>query len=164
MGQWVKTMKQSSFVFNSSSFSFPPVHQVPPVSACAAAMVDTPNISCSGSRHMTFAPRDADASAKKTRQMTSHSVGSFQNHHCYYHHPSATHSGAEESSEIMEQSQSKMGWQHWLWYRWLNSLRPSDTYMRQHNIPTLLQIMACRLFSAKQLSEPMLPYCQLDPK
>ena len=35
--------------------------------------------------------------------------------------------------------------------------------LRQHNIPTLLQIMACRLFGAKPLSEPMLPYCQLDP-
>ena len=44
-----------------------------------------------------------------------------------------------------------------------NSLRPSDAYMRQHNMPTLLQIMACRLFSAKPLSKPMLPYYQLDP-
>ena len=33
----------------------------------------------------------------------------------------------------------------------------------QCNIPTLLQVMACRLFGAKPLSEPMLPYCQLDP-
>ena len=32
------------------------------------------------------------------------------------------------------------------------------------NIPPLLQIMACRLFGAKPLSEPMLSYCQLDPK
>ena len=46
----------------------------------------------------------------------------------------------------------------------INSLRPSDTYMRQYNIPTLVQIMACRLFGAKPLSEPMLPYSQLDPK
>ena len=46
----------------------------------------------------------------------------------------------------------------------INSLRPSDAYMRQYNIPALLQIMACRLFGAKPLSEPMLPYCQLDPK
>ena len=30
-------------------------------------------------------------------------------------------------------------------------------------LPTLLQIMACRLFGAKPLSKPMLPYCQLDP-
>ena len=45
-----------------------------------------------------------------------------------------------------------------------NSLRSSDAYMRQHNIPTLLQIMACRLFGAKPLSEPMPPCCQLDPK
>ena len=38
------------------------------------------------------------------------------------------------------------------------------TYMHQYNIPTLLQIAACRLFGAKPLSEPMLPYCQLDHK
>ena len=30
--------------------------------------------------------------------------------------------------------------------------------------PSLVQIMACRLFGAKPLSETMLPYCQLDPK
>ena len=46
----------------------------------------------------------------------------------------------------------------------VNSLRSSDAYMCPWNIPTLLQIMACRLFGAKPLSEPMLPYCQLDPK
>ena len=45
----------------------------------------------------------------------------------------------------------------------VNSLRPSDAYMRQYNIPTLLQIMTCRLFGAKPLSEPTLPYCQLIP-
>ena len=40
-------------------------------------------------------------------------------------------------------------------------MRPSDAYMR-HNIPTLLRIMACRLFGAKPLPEPMLPYYRLD--
>ena len=44
----------------------------------------------------------------------------------------------------------------------INSLRPCDAYMRQYHIPTLLQIMACRLIDAKPLSEPVLPYCQLD--
>ena len=48
--------------------------------------------------------------------------------------------------------------------QWLNSLRPSDTYMHQYNIPTLVQIMACHMFGNKPLSELMLPYCQLDPK
>ena len=48
--------------------------------------------------------------------------------------------------------------------RWVNSLRLSDAYMHQYNIQTLVQIMACRLFGAKPLSEPMLPYCQLDAK
>ena len=42
--------------------------------------------------------------------------------------------------------------------------RPSDAYMCQYNILTLVQIMACHLFSAKPLSDPMLPYCQLNPE
>ena len=46
----------------------------------------------------------------------------------------------------------------------INSLRPSGVYMRQKNKPSLVQIMACGLFSAKPLSEPMLSYCLLDPK
>ena len=50
----------------------------------------------------------------------------------------------------------------WFWF--CNSLRLSDAYMRQYNMPKLLEIMACHLFWAKPLSEPMLPYCQLDPK
>ena len=41
----------------------------------------------------------------------------------------------------------------------VNSLRPSDAYMREYNIPTLL-----RLFGTKPVSEPMLAYCQIDPK
>ena len=36
--------------------------------------------------------------------------------------------------------------------------------MRQYNIPTLAQKMAYRLLGTKPLSEPMRPYCQLDPK
>ena len=36
--------------------------------------------------------------------------------------------------------------------------------MHQYNIPTLVQLMACRLDGVKPLSEPMLSYCQLDPK
>ena len=46
----------------------------------------------------------------------------------------------------------------------MKSLRPSDAYMHQYNIPTLVQIMACHLFCAKSLSEPKLSCCQLDPK
>ena len=34
------------------------------------------------------------------------------------------------------------------------------THIRQYNIWTLLQIMACRLFGTKPLHEPMLQYCQ----
>ena len=40
----------------------------------------------------------------------------------------------------------------------LNSLRPSDTNMSV-NLPSLIQIMACRLIGVKPLSEPMLEYC-----
>ena len=43
-----------------------------------------------------------------------------------------------------------------------NSL--SNAYMHQHRTPTLPQIMACCLLSAKPLSKSMLPYCQLPPK
>ena len=46
----------------------------------------------------------------------------------------------------------------------INSLRLSDKYMRQLNIPTRVQIMACHLLCAKPLSEPTLQYCQLDPR
>ena len=47
-----------------------------------------------------------------------------------------------------------------------NSLRLRDAYAYMHHqtCPSLVQIMACRLVSAKPLSEPMLPYCQLDHK
>ena len=45
-----------------------------------------------------------------------------------------------------------------------NSLRPIAAYMHQQTKPTLVQIMACCLFGTKPLSEPMLIYCQLDPK
>ena len=37
----------------------------------------------------------------------------------------------------------------------VNSLRPSDAYMRHLTNPSLVQIMACRLTGAKALSEPM---------
>ena len=42
---------------------------------------------------------------------------------------------------------------HWGWV----------THMHQYNIPTLVQIMTCHLFSTKSLSELMLEYCWLDP-
>ena len=44
-----------------------------------------------------------------------------------------------------------------MWH--LNSLRPSDAYMGRWTGSSLVQIMACRLFGAKPLSEPMLEYC-----
>ena len=46
----------------------------------------------------------------------------------------------------------------------INPSRLSDAYMRQYPMPSLVPIMACRLFGAKPLSEPMLDYCQPDHK
>ena len=44
----------------------------------------------------------------------------------------------------------------------INSSPPSAAYMCQCTVSTLVQIMACRLYVAKPLSEPMLDYYQLD--
>ena len=44
------------------------------------------------------------------------------------------------------------------WPQGVNSSPPSATYMRQWIRSVLIQIMACRLFGAKPLSEPMLGY------
>ena len=45
----------------------------------------------------------------------------------------------------------------------VNSSLPGAAYMRQWMGSALVHIMACRLFGAKPLSEPMLDYCKLDP-
>ena len=44
----------------------------------------------------------------------------------------------------------------------VNSPFPLVTQMCVNKFSTLIQLMACRLFRAKTLSEPMLAYCQLD--
>ena len=44
----------------------------------------------------------------------------------------------------------------------LNSYPPSAAYMHQWTGSALVQVMACRLFGAKPLPEPMLTYCQLE--
>ena len=41
----------------------------------------------------------------------------------------------------------------------INSSPPSTAYMRQLTGSSLVQVMACRLFGAKPLSEPILEYC-----
>ena len=51
---------------------------------------------------------------------------------------------------------------HMLKWNCFNSLRSSDSYMHHRPWPSLVQIMACRLFGAKPLSELMLYHCQLD--
>ena len=45
----------------------------------------------------------------------------------------------------------------------ISSSPPRNIYMSQRTGPLLVQVMACRLFSAKPLPEPKLVYCQLDP-
>ena len=42
-------------------------------------------------------------------------------------------------------------------------LKPGDEYMCIRTGPSLIQVMACRLFGAKSLTKPMVTYCQLDP-
>ena len=45
--------------------------------------------------------------------------------------------------------------------RLINSLRPSDAYMRRQS-KSLVPIMACRLVGAKPLPATLMVYCQLD--
>ena len=63
---------------------------------------------------------------------------------------------------------------HWVFLFWVklmdvsncvfNSSPPSAAYMRQETGSALVQVMACRLFGTKPLSEPLLTYYyQLDP-
>ena len=47
---------------------------------------------------------------------------------------------------------------------YLNLVRPSDAHMDQWTKLSLFKIIACRLFGAKPLSEPVLTYYQLHPK
>ena len=44
-----------------------------------------------------------------------------------------------------------------------NSSPPNSTNMHQWIGSALIKIMACRLFGAKPLSEPIMGYCHLDP-
>ena len=46
----------------------------------------------------------------------------------------------------------------------VNTTPANATYMRQIPGLVLVQIIACRLFSAKLLPEPILTRCQSDPK
>ena len=48
-------------------------------------------------------------------------------------------------------------------YGLVNSFRPSATCTRRQTRTSLVQILACRLFGAKPLSEPVLEYCEFDP-
>ena len=47
-------------------------------------------------------------------------------------------------------------------WAYVNSQRSNDAYMRHRNMPSLVQIMLCRLFGAKPLSKPILAYHELD--
>ena len=91
----------------------------------------------------------------------------------------------KQSSDWWFETLSRPLWRHsnvWYWridllsinngYSWkevicvliictINSSPPSAAYMSQWTGSSLVQVMACRLFDAKPLPEPMLPYCQL---
>ena len=43
--------------------------------------------------------------------------------------------------------------------KWIISSHPSAAYIRRWTRSSLIQVMACRLFGAKPLPEPMLEYC-----
>ena len=47
--------------------------------------------------------------------------------------------------------------------QWVNSSPPRGAYMCQRTGSALVQVMACRLSSAKPSPEPILTYSQLDP-
>ena len=70
-------------------------------------------------------------------------------------------------SSIVKQYQLKRNLPLWKTYtQWLISLRPSDAIWchrwRHRSWSTLIQIMACCLFSMRSLREPTLSYCQFD--
>ena len=44
-----------------------------------------------------------------------------------------------------------------------NFVMPSNVYIRQSTRPSLVHILACRLFGDNTLSESMLDYSYLDP-
>ena len=44
----------------------------------------------------------------------------------------------------------------------INSSSSSASYLHQWTGSAAVQVMACHLFNAKPLPEPMLPFCQLD--
>ena len=47
---------------------------------------------------------------------------------------------------------------------YVNSLKPSEAYMRQENKPSMVQLMACRLFITKSFSKSMMTCCDLNPE
>ena len=55
----------------------------------------------------------------------------------------------------------------WVWLNVLDAIKTdlprSAAYLRRRTGSALVQVMYCRLFGAKPLSEPMLEYWQLDP-
>ena len=51
----------------------------------------------------------------------------------------------------------------WVWYRNVNSLRHSVTFLWLWTMSTLGQIVLCHLFDTKPSSKPMFIYGQLDP-
>ena len=68
-----------------------------------------------------------------------------------------------EAMSLSKLTDKNMEWDILALSELINSSPASAAYMRQWTGSALVQIMACRLFGTKPLSEPMLGCCQLDP-
>ena len=72
---------------------------------------------------------------------------------------------SEHLWESSDRSFTANAWNIYSWYEFekfcFNPSPPSAAYMRQWIGWSLIHMMACRLFGAKPLSEPMLGHCQL---
>ena len=67
-------------------------------------------------------------------------------------------------SQCWQRSLSPYGVTRPQWVLINNSSRPSDANMCQQTIPSMVQIMACRFFADKHLSDPMMAYYHFVPE
>ena len=82
-----------------------------------------------------------------------------------YHQGISIHYSAEYNSNVLFMRAFKKGY----WFRsgcllHVNSSHPSAAYMRERTGSPLVHVVACRLFGAKPLPEPLLAYCQPDSR
>ena len=67
-------------------------------------------------------------------------------------------SSARNGFNVLHHLNVKECWTRFI-FTFLNSSPPSAAYMRQWIGSALVEVMACRLFGAKPLPQPMLTYC-----